>query len=239
MSNVRTVSLLDVNSGRVRSSLGRGDVDVPFAIRPGDRCAEKPCSSNIHRHRLRRVRNRNTTAGSRDRHAPARLALAALLPTHHVALLASQIHSTNDVAHEPIFTPRVGSSRTRSTSSRLRLAGKTPRVFCMSCSIASILTVCRAMIRCICAFSASSSLSRDRSLALMPAYFDRQRRIVIACTALRRASSSIDAPASYSARIWTICDSVNRLFRMGGFPVCLHRRKFTVIPGSDFRADPT
>ena len=25
---------------------------------------------------------------------------------------------------------------------------------------------------------------------------------------------------------------------MGGSPVCLHRRKSTVIPGSDFRADP-
>jgi len=40
------------------------------------------------------------------------------------------------------------------------------------------------------------------------------------------------------ARIWTICDSVNRLFRMGESPVCLHRWKSTVIPGSDFRADP-
>jgi hypothetical protein len=26
---------------------------------------------------------------------------------------------------------------------------------------------------------------------------------------------------------------------MGGSPVCLHRRKSTVIPGSDFWADPT
>ena len=56
----------------------------------------------------------------------------------------------------------------------------------MSCSIASIFTVCRAMMRCICAFSASSSFSLDKSLALMPAYFDRQRRIVFAWTPLRR-----------------------------------------------------
>jgi hypothetical protein len=53
----------------------------------------------------------------------------------------------------------------------------------MSCSIASIFLVCRAMILCIYAFSASSYLSRDKSLALMPAYFVRH---IESCSRKRR-----------------------------------------------------
>ena len=47
-------------------------------------------------------------------------------------------------------------------------------------SIASTLSVSLAMIRCICAFSASSSLRRTTSASSIPLYFDFQSRIVFA-----------------------------------------------------------
>ena len=46
--------------------------------------------------------------------------------------------------------------------------------------MASISRACRAIIRCICAFSASSCLSRTRSLVSRPEYLSFQSRIVFA-----------------------------------------------------------
>jgi hypothetical protein len=92
------------------------------------------------------------------------------------------------------------------------------RFFRIRSSIASTLTVWRAMMRCICAFSTSSCLSRTTSLSSMPAYFARHNRIVFAWTPCRRPSSRVETPASNSRRISTICDSEKRLLRMGGSP---------------------
>src|SRR6185312_250982 len=58
--------------------------------------------------------------------------------------------------------------------------GRLQEFFRIRSSIASILIVCRAMMRCICAFSASSALSRARSVAVMPLYLVRHNRIVFA-----------------------------------------------------------
>jgi len=52
--------------------------------------------------------------------------------------------------------------------------------FSISSLTTSISRVCRAIILRICAFSASSCLSRARSLVSMPAYLSRQSRIVLA-----------------------------------------------------------
>jgi len=52
------------------------------------------------------------------------------------------------------------------------------------------------MIRCICAFSASSFFRRAKSLVSRPAYFSFQRRIVFAWMPCRRPSSVAGVPAN-------------------------------------------
>src|SRR5947209_9755514 len=89
------------------------------------------------------------------------------------------------------------------------------------------------MMRSICPFSCSSSLSRTRSLTSSPAYLARHARSVFTCTPCLRASSVAARPASSSRRIATICASVKRLFRIGwvSFAGLLRGRKPTVILG--------
>jgi hypothetical protein len=55
-----------------------------------------------------------------------------------------------------------------------------PQPFLINSFIASIFSVWRAMIRCICRFSDSSCLSRTTSPTSMSLYFDFQSRIVLA-----------------------------------------------------------
>src|SRR5437660_2529234 len=89
------------------------------------------------------------------------------------------------------------------------------------------------MMRSICPFSCSSSLSRTRSLTSSPAYLARHARSVFTCTPCLRASSVAARPASSSRRIATICASVKRLFRIGwvSFAGLLRGRKPTVSLG--------
>jgi hypothetical protein len=54
------------------------------------------------------------------------------------------------------------------------------------------------------------------SHAFMPAYVDRQRRIIFGGMPWRRASSSARAPTSNSRKIAMICAAEKRLLRIGG-----------------------